>query len=191
MASRIKGPRYDSPREDQGRSVETVDTGKHSASPAVITFLGLFCLWIVLSGKLDFFHLTLGLISCLIVTTISKDLLFPHSSTQGLFRSAFRFSKYIPWLVYKIFMANLHVLALTFHPRMMDRIDPQVFRFQSRLKKDMALVTFANSITLTPGTITVYVNINGMFTVHALDWKSREGLPGEMENRIAAVFEEA
>ena len=73
---------------------------------------------------------------------------------------------------------------------MMERIDPRIFKFQSRLQKDLALVTFANSITLTPGTITVYVNVNGTFTVHALDQKSREALPGHMEKRIASVFKE-
>lgn len=154
----------------------------------VITFAGLFCLWILLSGKLDLFHLALGLISCLIVTILSKDLLFANSNTRGLFRSGLRFFRYLPWLLYKIFMANIHVLILTFHPRLMDRIDPQIFRFQSKLKKDLSLLTLSNSITLTPGTITVYASVTGAFRVHALDQKSREGLPGEMEERIAWVF---
>lgn len=81
-------------------------------------------------------------------------------------------------------------MYLTFHPKMMDLIDPKVFRFKSRLKGDLPLVTFANSITLTPGTITVYVTIDGEFSVHAIDQKSKEGLPGEMEIRIARVFGE-
>jgi len=124
------------------------------------------------------------------VTLFSKDLLFPEPSTTGAFRTWIRFTRYIPWLLYQILMANLHVLYLVFHPRMMDLIDPQIIRFQSRLKGDLALLTFANSITLTPGTITVYVSINGVFTVHALDKQSREGLPGEMERRIARTFGE-
>ncbi|MBW1782730.1 MAG: Na+/H+ antiporter subunit E [Deltaproteobacteria bacterium] len=156
----------------------------------VLTFFLLFCLWVILSGKFDLFHLSLGVISCLIVTLFSKDLLFPEPSAAGSFQTWIRFPRYIPWLLYQIFMANLHVLYLVFHPRMMDLIDPQIIRFQSRLKGDLALLTFANSITLTPGTITVYVSINGAFTVHALDKQSREGIPGEMEKRIARVFGE-
>lgn len=163
---------------------------KYAILSYVITFVGLFCLWILLSGKLDLFHLTLGLVSCLIVTAISKDLLFANSDTRGFFRSGIRFIQYIPWLLYKIFMANIHVLILTFHPKLMDRIDPRIFRFQSNLKKDISLLTFGNSITLTPGTITVYVSVTGTFKVHALDQKSREGLPGEMQERIARTFEE-
>ena len=153
-----------------------------------MTFSVLFCMWVILSGKFDLFHLILGVISCLMVTFFSKDLLFPEQRTAGAFGTWIRFIRYIPWLLYQIFVANLRVLYLVFHPKMMDLIDPQVFRFQSRLKGDLALVTFANSITLTPGTITVYVSIDGTFTVHALDKQSRESLPGEMERRIAKTF---
>ncbi len=156
----------------------------------MITFFVLFCLWVILSGKFDLFHLSLGVISCLIVTLFSKDLIFPEPRTAGSFRTWVRFAGYIPWLLYQIFMANLHVLYLVFSPKMMDLIDPQIIRFQSGLKGDLSLLTFANSITLTPGTITVYVSINGAFTVHALDKQSREGLPGEMERRIAKAFGE-
>jgi len=155
-----------------------------------MAFFVLFCLWVILSGKFDLFHLSLGVISCLMVTFFSKDLLFPEPRAAGPFGTWIRFIRYIPWLLYQIFMANLHVLYLVFHPRMMDLIDPQIFRFQSRLKGDLSLVTFANSITLTPGTITVYVSIEGTFTVHAIDKQSREGLPGEMERRIAKAFGE-
>ncbi len=107
-----------------------------------------------------------------------------------MFGSWIRFVRYIPWLLYQIFLANLHMMVLTFHPRMMDHIDPQIIKFRSKLQSDLSLVTFANSITLTPGTITVYVSIDGDFSVHAIDKKSREGLPGEMEARIARTFGE-
>ena len=150
----------------------------------------MFFLWILLSGKFDPFHLTLGIISCAIVAFFSGDLLFESVRLKGLPRSWVRFILYCPWLLYQIFLANLHVLFLTFHPRMMDLIDPQIFRFRSRLKSDLALVTFANSITLTPGTITVYVSVDGDFSVHAIDQKSKEGLPGEMQIRIARAFSE-
>jgi len=98
---------------------------------------------------------------------------------------------YIPWLLYQVLMANLYILYLVFHPRMMERIDPRIIRFQSRLKNELPLVIFANSITLTPGTITVYVSVDGAFQVHAIDRKSGEPLPGEMEARISRAFEEA
>jgi len=121
---------------------------------------------------------------------MSKYLLFPEGKTGGLFLSIWRFLKYIPWLIYQIWIANLHVLYLTFHPRMLDLIDPHIMRFQSKLTKDLSLVTFANSITLTPGTITVSVSVDGDFKVHSIDRMSAEALPGEMEERVAKAFGE-
>ena len=150
----------------------------------------MLVLWILLSGKFDAFHLGLGVISSAIVAFFSGDLLFEPHKITGFPGSWIRFIRYIPWLIYQIFLANLHVLYLTFHPRMMDLIDPRIFKFKSRLRKDFSLVTFANSITLTPGTITVYVSMDGDFSVHAIDKKSSEELPGEMEARIAKAFGE-
>lgn len=158
--------------------------------PFLLTFLIMLVLWILLSGKFDVFHLSLGVISCAIVAYFSGDLLFESPKIKGLPGLWIRFVRYIPWLLYQIFLANLHVMYLTFHPRMMDHIDPQIIKFRSKLQSDLSLVTFANSITLTPGTITVYVSTDGDFSVHAIDKKSREGLPGEMEARIARAFGE-
>ena len=46
----------------------------------------------------------------------------------------------------------------------------------------------ANSITLTPGTITVYVDERGWFTVHALDSELAAGVPGDMDSKLVAIF---
>jgi multicomponent Na+:H+ antiporter subunit E len=146
--------------------------------------------WVVFSGKFDLFHILLGIASCLIVSALSSDLLFPSKIKADLFICGLRFAGYIPWLLYQIFRANLRVLYLTFHPRMMELINPKIIEFDSRLKSDMSRTTFANSITLTPGTITVSVGVFGYFAVHCIDDKSGQDLPGEMEARIAKVFEE-
>jgi len=163
---------------------------KTNVFPFLATFIALSALWIVLSGKFDPLHLILGLLSCALVAYISSDLLFPEGRPEHLLLSVYRFLKYVPWLLYQIWLANLHVLYLTFHPRMMELIDPHIIRFQSKLSKDLSLVTFANSITLTPGTITVSVSVDGDFKVHAIDKLSAEALPGEMEERVARAFGE-
>ena len=169
------------------------DPAEHAARPIfsyILTFIALLCLWVILSGKFDLFHMSLGLISCAIVSILSGDLLFPESKIKGIFQQWFRVIVYTPWLLYQVFLANFYILYLVFHPRMMELIDPRIIRFDSTLKKEISLVTFANSITLTPGTITMYVSINGAFQVHAIDKKSGEPLPGEMEKRVAATFED-
>ena len=156
----------------------------------LITFIIMFGTWVVLSGKFDAFHLSLGLISCGIVAYLSSDLLFSSPRIKGLLPQWARFARYIPWLMLEIIKANLHVTYLVFHPRMMELIDPRIIKFRSKLQSDLALVTFANSITLTPGTITVDVSIDGDFKVHAIDKASGDPLPGAMEANIAKAFRE-
>jgi multicomponent Na+:H+ antiporter subunit E len=158
--------------------------------PFLVTFIIMFGVWVLLSGKFDAFHLSLGLISCAIVSYLSSDLLFPSPRIKGLLAQWARFARYIPWLMKEIIKANLHLTYLVFHPRMMELIDPKIIKFRSKLESDLALVTFANSITLTPGTITVDVSIEGDFKVHAIDKASGDPLPGAMEANIAKAFGE-
>ena len=154
------------------------------------TFPFLMILWIIFSGKFDSFHLSLGVISCALVAYFSGEFLvgsnpsFKHGN-----RVFWRFMAYIPWLMWEIIKANVHVMRLTLHPNALELMEPHLIRFRSDLKSDIAKVTFANSITLTPGTITVSVDTNGEFVVHAIDLPSGEALPGEMEKQIAKVFE--
>ncbi|WP_236889911.1 Na+/H+ antiporter subunit E [Desulfoluna limicola] len=158
--------------------------------PFAVTFAVMMATWVALSGKLDIFHLSLGVVSCVIVSLISSDLLITSTSFKGMPGLWLRFVLYMPWLIKEIVLANIHVLKLVFHPRLHEKINPQLIEFRSRMKDDMGLVTFANSITLTPGTITVSLSIFGDYVVHAIDDASAEPLPGEMEKRVATVFGE-
>jgi multicomponent Na+:H+ antiporter subunit E len=145
--------------------------------------------WVLFSGKFDLFHICLGLSSCLIVAAVNHRFLFTSNVRPNLIVCWLRFAGYIPWLFYRILIANIHVLYLTFHPKMLDLIDPKIIQFNSIVEHDVARTTFANSITLTPGTIAVHVSIMGKFSVHCIDDKSGENLPGEMEKRVVKVFE--
>jgi len=163
---------------------------KKDALPHVLTFIIMFGVWVLLSGKFDRFHISLGIIACSLVSLFGSELLFPDLKIKELPIVWFRFVRYIPWLLYQVLVANIHVMYLAFHPKMIDLIDPQIIVFKSRLKSDLALVTLANSITLTPGTITVYVSIFGDVTVHAIDVESGQSLPWIMDARIAEIFGE-
>jgi multicomponent Na+:H+ antiporter subunit E len=157
----------------------------------LLTFVLMAIVWIIFSGMFDPFHLTLGAISCGLVAYFSSDLIFgEQSSLANFFVCSFRFLGYVPWLLVQIVKSNFWLMYLVFHPRMNEMLDPQVIEFKSGLTGTMSRLTLANSITLTPGTITVYVNVAGDFTVHAIDKHSAAGLPGEMERRIARVFGE-
>ena len=178
------------PDKNQTQPLKRRSKNQLSLVPFLLTFFIMFCFWLLFSGKFDFFHISLGVASCLIVSAISSRLLFPTALSSGLFKCWLKFGGYLPWLFNQIFIANLHVLYLTFHPRMMDLINPKIIKFNSHLKSDISRTTFANSITLTPGTITTHAGVMGKFEVHCIDDKSGQGLPGEMEKKIAKVFDE-
>jgi len=155
----------------------------------VLTFFILFAFWVLLSGRFDSFHLTLGVICSVLVGFLSHDLLF-FNIRLGDFRTRTRrFFLAGPWFLGQIFSANLHVAYLALSPKM--PIDPQIIRFKTKLESDIAWVALANSITLTPGTITIDIR-EGEFFVHALDRKVAYDLnTGEMEDKIAHVIMEA
>jgi multicomponent Na+:H+ antiporter subunit E len=159
----------------------------HFSFYSVVIFVILFALWLVLSGLFDPFHLTLGFVSCLIVTRISSDLLFEDRSigfrrriTQGK-----RLSAYLLWLVWQIVLANLAVLKLAFSPR--KALQPQIVRYRTSLRSDFEKFLLANSITLTPGTVTIKI-LGDIYYIHAVNDAAAAGLDGEMERRIARIF---
>ena len=161
----------------------------------VLMFLLMMLLWVLMSGKFDLFHLTLGGISSAIVAWTSTDLLFQDKSKSLGARlvEAWRFLLYAVWLVWEIMRANFHVIYLSFSPKPIREIlSPHIFNFKTTLKTDFARFVLANSITLTPGTVTIRVH-KDVFYVHAITVKAAGDLASsaisEMERRVAWVFE--
>ena len=154
----------------------------------VYTFFIMMGFWILLSGKFDLFHLTLGVISSALVSFLSADLFMYNPQSRSRFTIGVRFLLYLPWLLYQILLSTLHVTFLALHPKMKELIDPTIVTFKTNLKTDIGKVALANSITLTPGTITIRIE-GPVFYVHAISRKAAAGLPGEMEERLAKVFE--
>ena len=175
-----------------GSQEEKLSFKQRIASPAFwLTFLLMAVTWVVLSGRFDSFHLGLGVISCLLVAYFSSDLLFDKPLSKMDAPLIFKYLAYLPWLLGQICLANWHVLKICLLPGIMEKIDPHLITFQSSLKSDLSLVSLANSITLTPGTITVRVKADGTFIVHAIDAKSGDMKAlREMEAKAAKAFGE-
>lgn len=158
--------------------------------PFAITFLVMFVIWIIFSGKFDLFHLALGALCCLIVAAMSSDLLITNTSFSSVPRLWSRFLMYFPWFLWQIVLSNIHMLKLVYKRDLQKNINPQMVHFKTSLKNDMARVTLANSITLTPGTITVGLSIYGDYSVHAIDDDTAMGVPGDMEAESGYIFGE-
>lgn len=156
----------------------------------VLCFVVLFAVWIVLSGAFDLFHLGLGVLSAGAVTFLSSDLLMADRKRRLWSRiiEAYRFMGYLCWLLVQIVLANLHLLRLALTPAGIREVEPEVVRFKCGLKSEFARYILANSITLTPGTVTIRVD-GDEFWVHAISKVSARSLSGEIETRIARVFE--
>ena len=150
-----------------------------------IAWILLALLWLGLSGFYDPIHLVFGAVSVTIVSALSwRHLTGDGPIGRGVGRVV-RLVIYAPWLLWQITLANLDVTLRIFGLR---PIDPCVIRFTPELESDFGRVTLANSITLTPGTVTVEIGEDGEFIVHALNCEAAdEVLARAMEHKAKAI----
>ena len=137
-----------------------------------------FAIWIILNGK---FTLEIALFGVAVAAAmflfICKFMDYSFKKEMKLYKNAWAFLCYVAILVIEIIKANLSVVKLIYMSRY--EIEPIVVTFESPLKSNFLNVILANSITLTPGTITVSME-EGLFTVHCLD----KELATDMDNSI-------
>lgn len=146
----------------------------------------LYGFWLALSGMFTPFLLAAGLGSALAVVWLASRMEIADREAQPVRFNAAVFT-YWPWLIKEIAVSGLQVTRIILHPRL--PISPVLVRFKPSQASAVGLVTHANSITLTPGTLTVEAD-RDEFLVHALTRAGAEGLVGsEMDRRIAR-FEE-
>lgn len=151
--------------------------------------LALFALWLLLSGKYDLFHISTGVFSSLLVVFIHRRL-FAHSffsdqTSPESIRFFFFCFIYLPWLFYQIILAAISVTKAVIFPK---TIDPALILFSTNLPNNTSKVILGNSITLTPGTITLLLE-EDEFLVHGLMEKSYSGLvDGSFQTMIAKNY---
>jgi multicomponent Na+:H+ antiporter subunit E len=125
-----------------------------------------------------------GVCSCLGVALLSRRMWaeVPHGTDRTL---TFRVVLYIPWLLKEIVKSNLSVARIVLHPRL--PVSPRIVRVKATQRGEGALVLFANSITLTPGTISLATEPDCVM-VHALDEAiANDLLSGEMDRRVSRL----
>ncbi len=144
----------------------------------------LFVFWLVLSTSYSVGHVVTGAIVAGLIMWIKP--LRPRSTRRTA--SIFSALAYIPWLAVKVFKSALHVSKIILSPSL--PISPRIIQHKTDLKSDGELVVLGNSITLTPGTITVEV-APGQITVHAIDEASTKDLSaGLFDDRISRMYKE-
>ena len=162
----------------------------------ILQFVTLYIFWLVLSGRYEIEYLAFGVLAAAFIAFLNHELLslLWHTDGKGetqarvVFRQLWRFLAYLPWLLVRIIIANVHVAYLVLHPKM--PIKPALLQFQTRLQGNLSQVIVANSITLTPGTVTVKLE-DGEYVIHVLVPSSASGiLKAEIQNKVGAIFME-
>ena len=156
----------------------------------LVYFILAFIVWVFLTwpfadGRIDIQVIIAGLIASLIVAILFHEIL---PQEHAVFISPIRIFwavVYIPVFFYYVIQANLDVVYRALHPRM--PINPGIVKIKTNLKTESGITALANSITLTPGTLTVDLTDDGFLYVHWINVKSDD--VEEATEHIARRFE--
>jgi len=140
--------------------------------------------WLVNSGHYTPLLLFFMVVSVCFVVALSHYMDVVDGEAQPL-HITFRLPVYIIWLAGEVFKANIMVAKCVWQGA--DSISPRTIRVDANQKTDVGLVIYANSITLTPGTVSIDLE-GSQIVVHALNAASEEDLlTGEMDRRVCKV----
>jgi multicomponent Na+:H+ antiporter subunit E len=142
----------------------------------------LFIFWLLLSGHYTGFLVAMGALSSVAVALLARrmDLVDREGHPINL---SWRLIGYWPWLFKEIVKSAWDVSKIILNPKL--PISPTLVRVKTSQKTTVGVVTYANSITLTPGTISVEV-AQGEILVHALTREGAASLAeGEMDRRVS------
>ena len=128
-----------------------------------ILFFILFSLWLLMSGHYNVLIVSLGIISCAFCVYVAKRGKLIDDEGLPIFFMP-RLLNYLIWLFKEILKSNLSTAKVIIN----GKIEPETFTVKTSQVTDVAKVTYANSITLTPGTVTTKIQ-KGVFEVHALN----------------------
>jgi multicomponent Na+:H+ antiporter subunit E len=144
----------------------------------------LYLVWLLLSAIFEPLILAFGLVSCLGVVAIAHrmEVIDHEGHPIHLGRKAVG---YWPWLALEITKANLDVARRIIDPGL--PISPTLVKLKTSQKSELGQVIYANSITLTPGTVSIDVE-GDEITVHALSAEAAAELEkGDMDRRVTAM----
>jgi multicomponent Na+:H+ antiporter subunit E len=155
--------------------------------PQALLLMGL---WLLLSGHYDVFHIALGVLSVGIVFWLNRKIrrlpIAAVASQPDAHLRPLRLLAYCVWLPVQILKSALYVAYVVLHPHL--PISPVVVRFRSQQPNLFAQMILGNSITLTPGTLTVHIQ-GDEFVVHALTRSTAQDLlDGSMQTKVARLF---
>ena len=146
--------------------------------------VALFVLWLLLSGHYEPLIVILGLLSCVFVAWVAHRMDVVDREGHPI-HLTWRAATYWPGLLWQIVKSNIDVARIVLSPRM--PIERQIVWVKASQVDDLGYVIYGNSITLTPGTVTIDL-IDDKIGVHALSDAFAEDLKsGDMDRRVTEM----
>ena len=175
----------EAPVERQTARVPLVS--RTTLSKGIATFGATYAFYLLIAGSLTPFNLATGGLTALLSAVAFASVSFVTSPSPR--RTGLRIARvmiFIPYLVWEITKANLSIAYIILHPSL--PIDPEMQRFRVAVWSGLPVTTLGNSITLTPGTLTVDVGREGL-DIHTLTGDARDDLAaGGLERAVRFVF---
>jgi multicomponent Na+:H+ antiporter subunit E len=148
----------------------------------------LFLFWMILTASLAALNVVEGAVMAAFTALVSFAVMGTYIDKDITVPVLLRFPFFALALVWEIIKANWDVMKIVLHPRL--PISPRVVRFHIKLRGDLPRTFYADSITLTPGTVTIDVE-DDVFYVHCLAPHHEEGLlEGKLERMVAWLFKQ-
>jgi multicomponent Na+:H+ antiporter subunit E len=119
----------------------------------LIVFVFAFLVWLALTGLRSMQEVISGVFIAALVSLVGGHFLVTTEKKKGILRRTYYSFFYLITFIIEMIKANLHVAYLVLHP--LCPIKPGIIKIKTELTKDSALTVLCNSITLTPGTLTV------------------------------------
>ena len=156
-------------------------------------FLAMAGSWLIWSGHFqiwdDHFHhyfiLVLGLLSCLFCIWLAARMKIVDDESAPVQLGLRPFTTYFPWLMKEIVISNIKVAKIILSPRL--KLQRRMITVIAQPKTELGRVILANSITATPGTISVQME-DDKIQIHALSFEgAEEELSGDMDRRVCKL----
>jgi len=159
--------------EDDFLKPKNLNTLKPKMKSRIILFILGLTVWLFLSWPPDWQHLLIGILVASFVSFMTGDIFVKRPHVFKHPARYFWFLYYIPVFIWECIKANIDVAYRVGHPDL--PINPGIVKVKTTLKSDTGLTFLANSITLTPGTMSVDIDQqNGFLYIHWIDVKDRD-----------------
>ncbi len=160
----------------------------------IYVFLSSVLVWLALTSITDIQEVIAAVVFGILVSLIAGHFLITTEKRHHIFRRCFSAVLYFVRFIWEMVKANLHVAYLVVHPSV--PVKPGIVKIRTDLTKDSALTVLSNSITLTPGTLTVDLDLENKYLyVHWISVLSEDidmntaAVAGRFEGRLKEIFE--